>query len=419
MPTHHKTVALVGCGEERYRRYLLEQLADGYEVVLLLDQVPTWQAPLVSETVRVADYRPQTLEAAMAEVRRRRDIDGVVCWDERWVIAAADLAVLFGLPSAGALGIRGCRDKALCRERLSAAGIPQPASRYCPTLGEALAFSETLSYPLVVKPRGMGGSIGVALVEDETALRARFAEADAASRLGAAEFHNGAILEAYLDGPEISVDGSVVDGRYTPLFVARKSVGLPPFFEELGHVVDHADPLLADTALRETLVAAHRAIGFENGVTHTELKHGPDGWSIIEINGRLGGDLIPYLATLATGIEPGLIAGRIACGDVDAPVARTRRECAAIWFRYPDVDELTVARVVLPEPVAAEGARAFCVDLARPGAVIGLPPKAHLGRAGYAIAVGVGPDACLSLSRDMAARIGVEAREPALATTGV
>jgi biotin carboxylase len=328
------------------------------------------------------------------------------------VIAAADLAVLFGLPSPGALGIRGCRDKALCRERLSAAGIAQPASRYCPTLDAALAFARELSFPLVVKPRGMGGSIGVSLVADEAALRARFAEADAASRLGAAEFHNGAILETYLDGPEISVDGSVVDGRYTPLFVARKSVGLPPFFEELGHVVDHADPLSADAALRETLVAAHRAIGFENGVTHTELKAGPDGWTIIEINGRLGGDLIPFLATLATGIEPGLLAGQIACGDaVGDPVAAARGECAAIWFRYPDVDEVAVERIVLPDPVTAAGAG----DTAStsPGRE---PDRAAAQgasrRAGYAIAVGAAPDACLALSRDLAARIAVEARSP-------
>jgi hypothetical protein len=66
-----KTVTLVGCGEERYRRYLLEQLAVGYDVVLLLDQEPTWQSPLVSETVRIADFRPRTLEAALADIRAR------------------------------------------------------------------------------------------------------------------------------------------------------------------------------------------------------------------------------------------------------------------------------------------------------------------------------------------------------------
>ena len=417
MRMERKLVALIGCGEERYRRYLLEQLANGYDVLLVTDQEPSWQKPFISNVVQVPDFRPESLEIAVANACQHRQIDGLVCWDERYVIAAADVAVLFGLASAGSLGIRGCRDKALSRSRLEAAGIRQPRSCYCLTIDEATAFAEAISYPLVVKPRGMGGSIGVSLVEGEGALRARFAEASGASLQGAAEFHYGAIVEEYVDGPEISVDGRVVDGHYELLFVARKTVGLAPFFEEIGHVVSHEDVLLADPDLLNTLAAAHAAISFENGITHTELKLTSYGFVIIEINGRLGGDLIPFLASLATGDEPGLVAGQIACRDPVMPARMPLRRSAAIWFRYPDAN-VTVARIKLPEPVERAGMRAYCMDLARPGARLGLPPNAHLGRAGYAITIGDDPDACLALSRTLSQEIGIEAQRVEFAMSG-
>jgi len=417
MATQRKRVALIGCGEERYRRYLLEQLADGYDILLLVDQEPSWQRRFVSDVTQVADFRPETLETAIADARRRQPIDGVVCWDERYVIAASDAAVLFELASAGSLGIRGCRDKALSRSRLDAAGIRQPRSRYCLTADEAAEFAGTLRYPVVVKPRGMGGSIGVSLVGTEDVLRARFAEASRASLQGAAEFHNGAIVEEYVNGPEISVDGIIVDGGYKPLFVARKTVGLAPFFEELGHVVSHDDILLHDAGLRDTLGAAHRAIAFENGITHTELKLTPEGFVIIEINGRLGGDLIPFLASLAIGVEPGLVAGQVACRDPVLPTRVPQRRNAAIWFRYPDAS-VTVAQIELPRPVERDGMHAYCVDLARPGARLGLPPDAHLARAGYAIATGDDPDACLTLCRTLSQEIRIEVSRTELAMSG-
>src|SRR4051794_33730531 len=118
MRMERKLVALVGCGKERYRRYLLEQLADGYDVLLIAGQEASWQRPFISDFAQIRDFRPESLEIAVTDVCRHRQIGGLVCWDERYVIAAADLAVLFGLASAGSLGIRGCRDKALSRSRL-------------------------------------------------------------------------------------------------------------------------------------------------------------------------------------------------------------------------------------------------------------------------------------------------------------
>src|SRR3954454_13113058 len=227
MTADRKLVALVACGDQLYRRYLLEQLNEAYYVWLLTNEQLSWQRPFICGSTQIPDYTPNSLEKAIVDIQKTREVSGIVCWDERYIIAAADTAVLFELPSAGSLGIRGCRDKALCRTRLSEAGVLQPRSKHCLTLDAAVEFARSLPYPLVVKPRGMGGSIGVALVQDEAALQTRFDEASKASLQGAVDFHYGALIEEFVEGPEISIDACVVDGVYTPLFIAHKSVGLP------------------------------------------------------------------------------------------------------------------------------------------------------------------------------------------------
>src|SRR5207248_3474465 len=143
---------------------------------------------------------------------------------------------------------------------------------------------------------------GVSLASGEQALESAYRVAHEASLVGDEPYRGGAIIEGFADGPEISIDGAVFKGEYLPMFVARKSTGLPPFFEETGHIVDAADPLLRDEQLLAVLAKGHQALGIENGITHTEVRLTSRGPVIIEVNGRLGGDLIPFLGKVATGI---------------------------------------------------------------------------------------------------------------------
>lgn len=420
MAQERKCLALIGCGDERYRRYLLEQISEGYDIWLIDTAEPTWQRTRLRGASRIEAFRPDLIEAAVAERMQEGGLDGIVCWDERYVLMAADCAALFRLPTPGALGIRGCRDKALCRARLAQAGLPQPRSRQCYDPEDAAHFAETVGYPCVVKPRDMGGSIGVVLVAGPAELHRAFEKAQAASRGGSDRSLTGALVEEFIDeGPEISIDGISIGGRYTPLFVARKTVGMAPFFEEVAHLVDATDPLLEDAMLRDALQRAHAAISFGDGITHTEVKltvHGP---VIVEINGRLGGDFIPWLATLAMGIRPGLVAGQVAAGDpISLPPGGAGRGCAAIAFSYPD-RTLTVAEVIAPGTRTLGLAQGSATCLARPGETIGLPPEHHLGRVGYAIAHG--PDAadCVTLAAGLAAEFDCRAETPSGAGTTI
>ncbi|NED87458.1 carboxylase, partial [Streptomyces sp. SID11233] len=59
---------------------------------------------------------------------------------------------------------------------------------------------------------------------------------------------SGVLVEEYLAGPEVSVECVTHQGITTALAVTRKEVGFAPYFEETGHTVDAADPLLPEVA---------------------------------------------------------------------------------------------------------------------------------------------------------------------------
>lgn len=380
-----KTVGLVGCGSEKYRKYLLEQMSEVYDVWIFLTEEVSWQKKYISGASQISEYSADRIEVAVNNLAPDVELSGLVCWDERYIIATADASERLGLRSAGKEGIRGCRDKSLSRKLLSEHGILQPANRLCFDAAEAIEFASNVGYPLVIKPRGMGGSIGVALVRTDEQLTERFNECIAVSQDGATDFQNCVLIEEFLTGAEISVDGYTIDGLYTPMFVARKRVGMHPHFEEIGHTVSSHDPLLKDYALTQLLRDAHIAIGFQNGITHTEIKIAPHGYVIVEINGRLGGDLIPYLASLAMGVKPGIIAAQVACGDI-ALFEKSSDNIAVIEFKYPESD-IIVDSVYLPQE-CNYAPNLYGEVLVSPGDKLALPPTGYMSRAAYILKVG-------------------------------
>jgi biotin carboxylase len=369
--------------------------ASRHPLWLFNDSELSWQREHVRGGTVLDLLDPDGVLAAARELAATRAVAGVLSWDEALIVTTAHVAHELRVPGAGIDGIEGCRDKPRSRRALTAAGLPQPGFGFAGDEAAAVAAAERIGYPVVVKPRAGGASIGVVLAADAPAVRDAFHAAVAASMLGSPEYRGGALVEEYLAGPEISIDGAVVNGQYTPLFVARKTVGMHPYFEELGHVVDAEDDLLSDARLLGTLAVAHRAIGFRYGITHTEVKLTGRGPVIIEINGRLGGDLIPLLARFATGIEPGAVAVDVALGRQPTVPHRITHRCVGVRFGYP-LQDCEVESVSVPECHQGNGVLAAS-PLVEPGARLRLPPAEFISRHAYVICAGRDPDDCAAL----------------------
>jgi biotin carboxylase len=387
MSAERPTLLIVATGPRLYREYLLRSIATRYRVHLFLSAEPTWEHEYVAGwTVLDSTLDAGALCDAARALAAREPIHGVLCWDEARILQTAHVAQALGLPGGDPAMIGRCRDKHLTREALAAAGVPQPESVLVGSLDEALATAERLGYPIVLKPRALAASLGVVKVQDAAELAAHFAFARDTTVPEAPHYDESVLVEEFAGGPEISIDCAVSRGRVYPMFVARKEVGYAPYFEEIGHRVDGSDPLLRDPQILEILDATHRALGFGDGMTHVECKLTPSGPKVIEVNARIGGDLIPYLGLRATGIDPGLAAAAVACGRTP-DVSADRAHVGGVRFFYVDEDD-SVVRDVHFDAARLPAQIDLAIATAEPGAVVSPPPTGTLwGRIAYATVV--------------------------------
>jgi biotin carboxylase len=385
---------VIATGTRSYREYLLRSVGLAYRVHLFTSVEPSWERQhIVDWTVVDSTVDGPAMTAAALDLASDQIVDGVLCWTENQILAASEIAQALGLPGTDPDAVRRCRDKHQTRTVLDSARLPQPRSIAVTTLEEALRAMETVGYPAILKPRGLGGSLGVIKVRNPEELTASFEFTRNASVADVPSYVVPVLAEEYVSGPEISIDAVVYHGRVEPLYVARKLVGYDPYCEEIGHYVDATDPLISDPDMLQLLQSTHAALGVTERITHTEIKLTSSGPRVIEVNGRPGGDLIPYLGMRTTGIDAALVAAEVACGRTP-DLSRDRKLAAGIRFYYVEQEDTTILSIGFDQerlPPAIDRAE----TLAKPGDTVSPPPKGlKFDRIAYATAVAQSVDEC-------------------------
>ncbi|MFC9331415.1 ATP-grasp domain-containing protein [Kitasatospora sp. NPDC057015] len=383
------SLLVINSGDRAYREYSLAQIAAHHQVVLIGRSGPSWEGPYIADH-EVADLDDLDDLVGAVDDLLVNDVRGVLTWDEFSQFGAAHVAALLGTPGNSTATAMACRDKAASREAFAACVVPSARSTLVTTLEEAEQAAAATGYPLVLKPARQAGSLGVIKAAGPGDLAAAYAHA-----AQAAQDDEGAdvLVEEYLDGPEISVECVTVQGVTTPVAVTRKQLGPEPFFEEVGHSVEAGDPLLAIAG--PVAVAALNALGFTTGVSHVEMRLTDTGPRLIEVNGRLGGDLIPHLVREATGIDLPLAAADIALG-LEPDLVPTRRRAAAISLVYaPATGRLT--RADADPALGSEPWLERLVWEKQAGDHVALPPDGDLGtaRVAHIVATGTTAEICL------------------------
>jgi biotin carboxylase len=407
-PDAQPLLLLITSGLREYREYLLRSIGGRYRVHLIGAAEPTWEQPYLAGYTVLPDTGADCVRAAARRIAAAQRVGGVMTWHEEHIVQAALVAADLGLPGTAARAVRRCRDKLGTRTALAARGLPQPAFEPVSDLAGALAAADAIGYPVVLKPRAAGGSQGVVLVCDRAELADQFPATAGVPMPHTPRFDQPVLVEEYLDAHEVSVDSAVYHGMVTPVFVARKEVGFAPYFEETGHLVSGRDPLLDDPGFGRLLARIHAALDYTDGWTHSELRLTPDGARLIEVNGRLGGDLIPYLGLRASGIDPGLAAAAIACGK-PPPLSPSAAGVAGVRFFYPPANDTLIESVDF-DAVALPGEIDLLVPLVSRGDVVSPPRKGFIdSRIALATAVAPATQACRSALDHAGAALRVHA----------
>lgn len=254
-----------------------------------------YAAELNLPVVELETADPDAVEAACRQLAPP-GLVGIASSSEYFVWTAAVVARRLGLRAQNPEAIAVCRDKSAQRRRLRDAGVPVPDFAHCDTAAEAAAAARALGGPVVLKPVFGSGSEGVRRCANVGAARwwaVRLLADRHRFRAG------GLLVEREVCGPEFSVE--IIDGE--PVGITRKHLGQPPYFVETGHDYPAVLPAAEAEALRGTAVRALRAVGHVVGPAHVELRQDVRTGTptVIEINPRLPGGLIPRLVRHATG----------------------------------------------------------------------------------------------------------------------
>jgi threonine aldolase len=357
----------------------------GYEPVFLTSAPDRYSGLAgTGATVVLCDTNsPGPLRRAVERLERGR-IAGVTTTSEFYLPAVARLAQSLGLPGNPPQVLAVCRNKGAVRRALRDAGLPQPRFAEVTDPAQAPAAVAHTGLPCVVKPTDDSGSNNVrvcatvaeAVAQVEAVLAVRF-------NVRGQRMAGAALVEEYVRGEEFSVEMFSFDGHAECVGVTRKSLTDPPHCVETGHRFPSGLDPAEEAELVDVVGALLGALGVRSGPTHTEIKRGPHGPAVIELNCRLAGGMIPELVRHARGVD--LIEQQLRCAAGERPdTAGDRDRWAGIRFVTADrpgvlrgVPGLEAARAV-PGVVRAEVTK-------RPGDTVG-PPRNAYDRIGYVIA---------------------------------
>lgn len=204
-------------------------------------------------------------------------------------------------------------NKAFMRDALKEAGVPVPL--YFRVKGKeefraAIEKVRAAGYQCIVKPADNSGSRGVNLLKEDADLNAAYDYTVRYSRGGEI------VVEEFMEGPEVSVETLAIDGDVHVIQITDKLTTGAPFFVEMGHCQPSQLNIEIKNRIAEVAIAANKAIGIQNGPSHTEIKVTEEGPKIVELGARLGGDCITtHLVPLSTGIDMVECCIKIALGE--------------------------------------------------------------------------------------------------------
>jgi biotin carboxylase len=360
----------------------------------------------IADGLHVDLATPEALDVLLA-ANGERAFCGVVATDDAVVELGSRIAAALVLPHNPPHAARCSQRKDLSRQALRQAGAGVPGFALIDLAQPLKTQLQALPLPCVLKPLSMSGSRGVIRVDT---LPQALAACDRIRAILDTDppvddfVATHLLMECFVAGPEVAVEGLLRGGVLTPLAIFDKPDPLDgPYFEETYYITPSRHAPFVQQDIIRSVETACRAIGLCEGPVHAELRITPQGCVMMEVAARTIGGECARLLKFATGhgleelviahasgqaldAAPAPAAG--AAGVLMIPIPRAgilrRVEGLSAARAVPGIEDISIAirdgyeLVPLPEgasylgflfaygdePAAAEAAlRAACAEL--------------------------------------------------------
>ena len=237
---------------------------------------------------------------AIRRLAEDRPLSAVVAAEDAGTRLAAAVSVALELPGNSPDSVETCRRKDRFRLTLATSETPSPWYRTYPLEIEPPALTHDLEFPCVVKPVELSASRGVVRANNPEELVLAVAEARRATEESGG---TGPILvEGYIPGDEVALEGILVNGELRTLAILDKPDPLVgPYFEETMFVTPSRLTPDVQQGIEEVVAEVTALVGLREGPIHAELRINDQGAWPIEIAPRTIGGLCARLFRYRTG----------------------------------------------------------------------------------------------------------------------
>jgi hypothetical protein len=306
----------------------------------------------------------------------------VITFTELDIVIAGEANERLGVPWARPEADRISRDKRRQREFLRVNGIPT-VWHYPVTNSEAaMTAARERGFPLIVKPTRMASSIGVQLAKDSASLATALASirALASARVsGFADDVSGAyaLIEDYLPGREVTLDGVVIGGKFVLGGIHDKLLSAGPFFEEDLYTLPFSSPA-RERELTDIAASITQGLNLDLALFNAELREDSRGeFRVVEYSPRISGGHVYRNIRDVYGIDLVRMFMQAVCGGdvrriLDAGATRyapRMATCAKLLYADGQVERNSVGNAIF-----SPNFRAY-YPMAKPGQLVASAPR--------------------------------------------
>ena len=183
------------------------------------------------------------------------------------------------------------------RQLLRDAGLRVPWFACFPMQADPRVLQHEVLYPCVLKPLALSASRGVMRANTPEEFvkafwRLRALLETPAIRLQHDEVHDAILVEKFIPGFEVALEGLLTAGRLQVLALFDKPDPLDgPFFEETLYITPSRLQAETQDAITRCTEQAAQALGLVHGPLHAELRINQEGPWILEVAARAIGGL--------------------------------------------------------------------------------------------------------------------------------
>ena len=279
----------------------------GVQLAYVTDRCHELSDPWGDQAIPVRFANPEEAAATAMQSLRGKPLDAILALGDAPAVSASYAARGLGLRANHPAAVEACHNKLRMREVFRAAGLFNPPTtlwfRSIPLFPQPEPSLLGIQYPCVLKPLSLSASQGVMRANShdefrEAARRLAHLLEHPDLRMKSESLASEALVEQYIPGAEVAVEGILVDGDLKLLAIFDKPDPLEGlFFEETIYITPSRLSSEQQTAIHRSAMQAIRAIGLSHGPVHAEFRVNERGVWPIEVAPRpIGGMCAASLA---------------------------------------------------------------------------------------------------------------------------